>query len=72
MNILFWNIRGLNSPHKIKMLSKRIKKTNTDLVFLQETKCPLDQIQVIGRKIWKRSDGMGIDARGFVGDMGIL
>ena len=72
MKIMSWNIRGLNSPRKIKMLSKKIKKSISTLIFLQETKCTSYHIQAVGKKIWKGSDGMGNDERGFVGGMGIL
>ena len=52
--------------------SKKIKRTNPTIVFLQETKCPASQIQELSKKIWKRSEGISIDARGYVGGLGIL
>ena len=72
MKILSWNIRGLNNPWKIKILSKKIKKTNSVIVFLQETKCQVAQIQNLSKKIWKKSEGMGLYARGYAGGLGIL
>ena len=53
-------------------MSNKIKRTNPTIVFLQETKFPSTQIQEIGKKIWKGSEGIGIDARGYAGGLGIL
>ena len=72
MKIVTWNIRGINSPQKAKIPRKNIQKTNLVIVFLQETKCPTNHLQEISKKICKWSEGMGIDARGFAGDLGIL
>ena len=57
---------------KATILRKKIQKTNLAIVFLQETKCSANQLQDIGKKIWKGSEGMGIDVRGQVGGLGIL
>ena len=71
MKIISWNIQGLNSSRNRNILSK-IKKTNTTIVFLQETKCPSNQLQEISKKIRKCNEGIGIDIRGYVGALGIL
>ena len=42
------------------------------IVFLQETKCSVNQLQEIRKKIQKGSEGMGIDARGFARGLGML
>ena len=42
------------------------------IVFLQETECPTTQIQELSKKIWKRSEHIGINARGYAGGLGIL
>lgn len=65
-------MRGLNDPQKIKILNKKIKETNPAIVFLQETKCSTTQIQDLRKRIWEKCEGMGIDVKGFVGDLEIL
>ena len=67
MNILSWNIRGLKNPHKVRTLSKNIKRQNLAIVFLLETKCLAKRIEEVSKKIWKGSEGMGIDTKGFAG-----
>ena len=54
------------------MLSKNIKGTNLTIVFLQEIKCPIAQIEDLSKKIWKGSEGIGVDAIGYAGFQGIL
>ena len=53
-------------------MCKKIKRTNLAIVFLQETKCLVTQLQEIRKKIWKGSEGIGINVRGYVGGLGIL
>ena len=38
MNILNWNIRGMNSPRKRLALADFLQKYQIDLVAIQETK----------------------------------
>ena len=72
MNILSWNIRGLNIPQKVKILGKKIKRQNTTIFFLQEKKCSTNRLEEVSKKIWNWSEGMGIDAIGFEGGLGIM
>ena len=53
-------------------MSKKIKQTNLDIVFIQETKFVVAQIEDPSKKIWKGSEGIGINAKGYVGGLGIL
>ena len=69
---LISTIRGLKTPQKVKILRKKIKRTDPTIVFLQETKFSMNKLQEINKKIWKGSEGMGIDARGYAGGLGIL
>ena len=62
----------MDSPCKVKLLRKNIKQTNLTIIFLQETNCPVAQIEELSKKIWKGSEGIGIDAKGYVGGIGIL
>ena len=72
MNTLSWNIRGLNNIQKVRTLSYKIKRQNPTIVFLQEIECPEKRIEEVSKKIWKGSEGMGINVRGFVGGIGIM
>ena len=38
MNILNWNIRGMNAPRKRRILKDLLKDNHVDLVAIQETK----------------------------------
>ena len=42
------------------------------MVFLHETKCSTNRIEEVSKKIWKGNESMVIDARGFVGGLGII
>jgi exonuclease III len=53
MNILSWNIQGLNGVSKHKILRNRLKQENMDIVMLQETKCNKKSMESIARRIWK-------------------
>ena len=70
MKIITWNMRGINSPKKEKIVRKKIQRTNPILVFLQETKCSASQLQKISKRMWKGSEG--IDERGHAGGLGIF
>jgi len=45
MNIISWNIRGLNGRSKQKMLRDLILAEKPDIVLLQETKCTSEDIE---------------------------
>ena len=55
-----------------KNSKKKIKRQNPTIVFLQETKCSTERIEEVSKKIWKGSEGMGIDTRGFARGLVIL
>ena len=44
MSIMFWNIRGLNSPSKKKVLVGQLKKFHVGLCCLAEAKIKLECI----------------------------
>jgi exonuclease III len=39
MNIISWNVRGLNGRTKKRVLRNNIMAENPDILLLQETKC---------------------------------
>ena len=42
------------------------------IIFLQETKCSKFELKVIGEKFGHRSEAMDANAKGVVGEIGIL
>lgn len=38
MNCLSWNCRGLGQPHEVLELTKMVKKYNSSIIFLMETR----------------------------------
>lgn len=55
MNIISWNIRGLGSSVKKRLVSKLIKDGNPDVLFLRETKIESFESSVFQRT-WGSSD----------------
>jgi exonuclease III len=52
MKVITWNIRGLNSPRKQRILRNRLKQEQPDLCFIQETKCNTDKMEAISNQQW--------------------
>ena len=71
MNLLSWNIRGLNGRSKQRMLKMKIQKDPPAILFLQETKCPSDSTTSILAQIWKNYITIAIDAQGASGGLSI-
>ena len=61
MKLISWNIRGCGNPRKWKTLNCKIRQENTDILFLQETKCNFGGLDKIKDKIWKGSHVMATD-----------
>ena len=53
MNILVWNVRGLNHP--LKEVVSRIRKLNISLVCLLETRVKMPKMQEIMGKMFSGS-----------------
>jgi exonuclease III len=70
MKIINWNIRGLNSPRKQRILKNRLRKEQPDLCFIQETKCNLDRMETISKKHWSKYKILVVESQQMVG--GIL
>ena len=49
MKVLSWNVRGLGSLRKLRLLKKKIMQEKLDLVFLQETKCMNQKLDEVGK-----------------------
>ena len=62
MEVITWNIRGVNNPGKMRTLRNKLRKEKPDVLFLQETKCSSDTMQTFRSKLWRGSLGITIDA----------
>ena len=71
MKLISWNIRGLNSPGKHKILKTMIQKERPNILFLQETKCNSEMIGSILSKAWPNCSSVAVDASGTSGGLAI-
>lgn len=72
MKLISWNIRGLNSPGKGRLLKKLIMQEKPQIIFIQETKCNSNAIERIATKAWPRGMNVVVDADGASGGLAIL
>eukprot|EP00253_Pinus_taeda_P030654 PITA_30654 len=72
MKLISWNIRGLNSPRKSKLLKNLIMEEQPAIFFLQETKCSLNFIERAAAKAWAGSQVTAVEAQGASGGLAIL
>lgn len=72
MKLISWNVRGINSPSKHRMIKNPIQQEKPSLVFLQETKSNSTAIEKISNKIWAGSRSVSVDTSGASGGLTIL
>ena len=72
MEILSWNIRGLNSLRKQRLLKKKVKIENLDIIFLQETKCSNKKMKEVCRKFGRRMELLEVEGNGSEGGLATL
>jgi exonuclease III len=61
MKVITWNIRGLNSPRKQRILRNKLKQEQPDLCFIQETKCTTDRMEAISKQHWRKYKMVAIE-----------
>jgi len=71
MKLVSWNLRGLNSPGKLRMLKNMIKLEKPQMCFLQETKCNSITLGNILSKAWPGCRSVAVDASGASGELAI-
>jgi len=71
MKLVSWNVRGLNSPCKLRMLKNMIKMEKPQMYFLQETKCNSSTLGSILSKAWPGCRSVTVDASGASGGLAI-
>jgi len=63
MKLTTWNIRAIGNIRKQRNLSTRIKEEKPDMVFIQETKCLMDNIREIHNKWLIKYDYLDVKAK---------
>jgi exonuclease III len=72
MNIVSWNIRGLNIRRKQRLLQSHLMEENLNILFLQETKCVGTNAKYIFTWCLKKCNYVNTYSRGSVGGFSIL
>jgi len=72
MKLISWNIRGLNSPRKGRLLKNMLMQEKPNILFLQETKCNMTVLEKIVAKAWPGELVTAVDAQGASGGLAIL
>jgi exonuclease III len=72
MNIISWNIKGLNGHSKQKMLQDLIFAEKPDIILLQETKCTTEGIDRLLPYCWKQGEATSTIAIGTARGLAIL
>jgi exonuclease III len=70
MKVITWNIRGLNSPRKQRILRTKLKQEQPDLCFIQETKCTTERVEEISKQHRRKYNMVAIEDHQMTG--GIL
>lgn len=71
MNLTSWNLRGLNSLGKLRMIKNMIKQEQPQIFFLQETKCNSITLGNILSRAWLGCHLVTVDASGASGGLAI-
>ena len=72
MKFTSWNIRGLGSKRKQRMLSNRLKHEALDIIFIHETKCYIQKLRQIHSKWLSRFEFLEVKAENSVGGIQTL
>ena len=69
MKVLSWNVRGLGSLRKQRLLKKKIMQEKLDLVFLQETKCTNQKLDELGKRLGRHLEHLAVEGNGMSGGL---
>jgi exonuclease III len=72
MNILTWNIGGLNGRSKQRILQNCIKMEDPDTFLIQERKCAGKTAEDIIKRCWHKCESYQTDSKGSLGGLAIL
>eukprot|EP00253_Pinus_taeda_P022115 PITA_22115 len=62
MKFTSWNMRGLGSKRRQRMLSYKMKQEMSDMIFIQETKCSIHKLKLIHGKWLNRFEFLEVNA----------
>ena len=72
MIILSWNVRGLNNIPKQKVVRRLIDSHSPDVIFIQETKLLVDELDSYGPKLWPHGSWQEVGAERSSGGLACL
>ena len=72
MIVISWNVRGLNSGPRQKVVQELVKSHSPDVLFLQETKVSVECMMSIASKLWRNGLCQCIGAHGSSGGVACL
>lgn len=72
MNLISWNIRGLNGPKKGRLLKNMLIEEKPAILFLQETKCNQAVLEKVVGKAWPGGRVTVVDSQDASGGLAIL
>ena len=67
MIILSWNVRRLNNIPRQKVACRLIDSHSPNIIFFQETKLTVDELDSCGPKLWPHGSWQGVGAQGSSG-----
>ena len=67
MKFTTWNIRGLGSKRKQRILNNRMKQVAPDIIFVQKMKCSVQKIRQIHSKWLSRFDFLEVKVENSAG-----
>lgn len=67
MIIISWNVRGLNSSPRQKVVRELVRNHSPDVLFLQETKVSVECLMSMAPKLWRNGQCQCIGAQGSSG-----
>ena len=62
-------MRGLNSIPRQKVVCRLIDSHSLDVIFIQETKLSVDELDSCGPKLWSHGSWKGVGAQGSSGGL---
>ena len=71
MKLISWNVQGLNSPEKLRMIENMVKQEQPQIFFMKETKCNSSMLGNILSKAWLGCQSVAMDASGASGGLAI-
>ena len=71
MKLVSRNVRGLNSPSKLRMIKNLIRMEKPQVFFLHETKCTVNTLGPILSKAWLSFHSVAVDTSGASGGLAI-